>query len=85
MQEVYFENISMGIQDSKKYDSRIKIDWIIPDSLGLEKNQLDNRADMKITHKDRQSYFVELINEISIKTKIKWSDVLQAFFGNNIE
>lgn len=38
MQEVYFENIQVGIEESKKYDTRIKIDWVIPDSLGLDKN-----------------------------------------------
>ena len=85
MQEVFYENIQVGIQESKKYDTRIKIDWVIPDAVGLEKNRLDDKADMKITHVERQSYFVELINEISIRTRVKWSDVLQAFFGNNIE
>jgi hypothetical protein len=38
MQEVFFDNIQIGVQESKKYDTRIKIDWVIPDSVGLDKN-----------------------------------------------
>ena len=85
MAEAFFSNIKDGIAQAKHFNSRLKIDWITPDCLGLEKNKLDDNVDTQITYNIKRGYLVEVITEISEKTGMKWGSVMHAFFGNNIE
>ena len=81
MKNVFFQNLKHEIECIKQFNTRININWIFPDALGLEKNQLDSNLS-SVNPDMKRSFFVELINTISKTLKIKWFTVLRAFIGD---
>ena len=84
MKRKFFDNLKHEVNRIQDFgNSRIKIDWIYPDALGLESNKLDEYHRHDIFPKHRRQFFCELIQKIANKIGKSWSEVLGAFFGNN--
>lgn len=83
MKVKFFENLKHEVNRIQDFgNSRIKIDWIYPDALGLESNKLDEYHRHDIFPAHRRQYFCELIQKIAERIGKTWNEVLRAFFGN---
>lgn len=83
MQEKLIDNICDEIAASEaKSSSRIKVDWIIPEALGLKGNRLDSTNKQEVGPAEKRKYFVELCKFLSKKCDISVNKVISTFFGD---
>jgi hypothetical protein len=83
MQKRFYDNIRHEVKQSQLFGNRrMKIDWIYPDCLGMQGNKLDVQNPNEVSPDKKKKFFVKLCIDLAEKLKIKWNDVLKAFFGN---
>lgn len=83
MIEKFFDNIECDIERCKIFgNSRIKIDWIYPEALGLKGNRLDIFNKNEVNPQAKRKYFVELCSAIAARLDRKFAEVLKTFFGH---
>ena len=62
MKNRFFSNLRREIDNTQTFEvTRIKIDWLSPDALGLPNNFLDNQNRNDFSPAERRKFFVELI------------------------
>ena len=84
MTQHFYTNIREEVDYTRRFgNSRIKIDFVCPDALGLKNNRLDDFSSTDIATSHRREYFVELVQQIATKLEMDFQEVLRAFFGNN--
>ena len=51
MKKCYFTNIAHEVLMTEKYGTRINMEWIVPDAIGIPNNRFDDQFDGYITAK----------------------------------
>ena len=83
MVEKFFENIECDIERCKVFgNSRIKIDWLYPEVLGLKGNRLDIFNKNEVNPMAKRKYFVELCSAIAARLDRRFAEVMKTFFGH---
>ena len=82
MKDCFFNNIAHEILMTEKYDTRINMEWIVPDAIGVLENRFDDKVDGHITSHQRRKYLIEIVKAVSENTGHKWSSILKAFLEN---
>ena len=85
MRKSFFSNLAREVKFCEENKTRIKIDWIFPACLGLEKNPLDEHHRNDISINAKRKYFAELLAKISDNTNLPFSKVFKAFLGTKAQ
>lgn len=80
MRNAFLSNLKHDIEEYEVTENRVNTEFMIPDCLGLSKNNLDEKFGA-ISPDQKRQYFVELVNYVCKKNCFKWSEVLRAFLG----
>lgn len=83
MRNSFISNIKHDVKEFCRLGNRINCEFIVPDCLGLSKNNLDLDIS-KSSPEQRRIWFVELLTIICSATKLNWSTVLTAVFGQHV-